>query len=228
MTQTPVLDHEIEVELTEEEHELLTARAKSLGLDLETYLRVRILIADVLPEPAGFFDLSRRLAAFAKDYKRCIQAIAAPSVQSDRIDELGKVFAQLLQDWQALYGPRPEDLEPMPELIEPLTELPPRDEAEAQQRAAQEANANALFANFKLPPGLDRAAIRKLVNKHNERARAHNEMLENMAETGVIDRAKFGQLLAEIRASRREFLIAIGQDPDSEDLLSFIAHLHDA
>lgn len=227
MTKAQALDHEIEIELSDEENEMLTARAKTLGLDLETYLRVRLLTAEELPEPAAFFDLFRRLAAFAKGYESCIQAIAAPSNATGRIEELSKVFHQLLQDWDQKYGPRP-DLEPLPELVEPLIDLPPRDEAEANQRALQEANAEALFANLKLPPGTDRAAVLKIVKKQNELAQAHNDLFREMAETGVVDRAKLRQLLEDIRQTRREFLIAIGQDPDSEELLSSIAHLHDA
>ena len=228
MTKAPALDHEIEIELSDEQIEKLTARAKTLGLDLETYLRVRLVTAEELPEPAAFFDLFRRMQAFAKDYERCIQAIAAPSNATCRIEELGKVFAQLLQDWDQKYGPRPEDLGPLPELVEPLIDLPPRDEAEANQRALQEINMNALFAGLKLPPGIDHAAVRKIVKKQNALIHAHNDFLREMAETGVVDRDKFRQVLEEIRQHRREFLIAIGQDPDSEELLSLTAHLHAA
>jgi hypothetical protein len=228
MTKAPALDHEIEIELSDEESEMLTARAKTLGLDLEAYLRVRVLTAEELPEPAAFFDLFRRLGAFAKDYERCIQAIAAPSNTTGRIEELGKVFAQLLQDWDQKYGPRHEDLELLSELAEPLIDLPPRDEAEANQRALQEINTEALFADLKLPPETDHAAVRKIVKRQNELIHAHNDFLRETAETGVVDRAKFRQLLEDIRQARREFLIAIGQDPDSEELLSLTAHLHDA
>ena len=49
------------------------------------------LTAEVLAEPAVFFDLTRRITAFAKDYRRCIQAIAGPPYDSDRIDELGQI-----------------------------------------------------------------------------------------------------------------------------------------
>lgn len=226
MTQAPVFANEIPIELSDEEHEMLTSRAQSIGISLEGYLRVRMLTSEVLPEPAAFFDLFRRLAAFAKDYERCIQAIAAPPYDRDLIKDLGEVFAQLIQDWEALYGPSPDD-ELLPELLEPILDLPPRTEAEAQQRAAQEAQAKALFADLKLPPGTDRAAVRKIVNKHNELVRAHNERFEERARTGAFDRRKVTQLLADMREARREYLIAIGQDPDSADLLSFTAFLHD-
>ena len=48
-----------------------------------------------------------------------------------------------------------------------------------------------------------------------------------MAVTGIIDRPKLRQLLADIREARRELLIALGKDPDSEELLAFTANLHD-
>jgi len=129
MTQAPVFTHEIDIELSDEEHEILTSRATAIGVDLEGYLRMRILTAEVLPEPAAFFDIFRRLSAFADDYERCIQAIATPPYDSNRIDELAKVFAQILQDWDKLYGPRPHG-EPLAEMPELIADLPPRDEAQ--------------------------------------------------------------------------------------------------
>ncbi len=96
------------VEFTEEEAAAITAKAKTVGLDLETYLKVRGLSADELPEPAAFFALFGRLASFAEDYKACLKAFADQDPRAlERIDGLGEVFAQLLHDWDDRYGPRP-------------------------------------------------------------------------------------------------------------------------
>ncbi len=98
---------ETEIELSEEEHEALTARASSLGLDLATYIRFRALTAGELPEPAAFFPMFRRLAAFAQDYEACMRAYAQSQPDAmEQSDALAKTFAQLLQDWDELYGPR--------------------------------------------------------------------------------------------------------------------------
>ncbi len=221
---------EIDVELTEEEHEQVTAKAKAVGIDVETYFKVRALSVDQLPEPAAFFALYGRLASFAKHYKACLKAFADQDPKAmERIPELADVFAQLLQDWGALYGPRPEDQQQLPELIESTVgELPPRNEAEAEQRARQAANADAFFENFELPPGTDRAAIRKILDRQNQLTQAHDEFFRDIALTGVIDRPKLAKILADVREARREFLIALGKDPDSEDLLPLTATLHDA
>jgi len=229
MTQAPALDREIVVDLSEEEVEQFTAQAKSIGLDLETYIRVRCLTPNGLPEPSAFFGLADRLAAFAKEYKACIKTVAEHGNADDRLEVLAKDFAQLLQDWDERYGPRPEDQEPLPQLLEStMPELPPRDAAEAKKRALQQANAEAFFAKFELPPGTDSAAIRKILERQNGLTQAHDEFFREMAVTGVIDRPRLRQILADLREARREFLIAIGQDPDSEELLAFTADLHDA
>jgi hypothetical protein len=107
MTTTPEYI-ETEVELTDEEHEQITANAQAVGLDLEAYVKVRALSGDQLPEPAAFFALFGRLASFAGDYKACLKAFADQDPKAlERIDGLGEVFAELLQDWDDRYGPRP-------------------------------------------------------------------------------------------------------------------------
>ncbi len=108
MTQPPPPTHETEVELSEEEHAAITAKAKAIGYDLETYLRVRALTAGSLPEPSAFFDIARRLSRFARDYKACLMALAQrrPDARK-RADVLAVAFARLLQEWDDLYGPRP-------------------------------------------------------------------------------------------------------------------------
>lgn len=101
------LTHQIDLELTQEEIEDVTARAETVGFDFETYVRVRVLSGEGLPEPAAFFALFRRLSAFAADYEACLRALADRHPAAlDRPDELAPVFAQLLQDWDDLYGPR--------------------------------------------------------------------------------------------------------------------------
>jgi hypothetical protein len=231
MTQAPAPEF-VEMDLGEfsdEEIEVLTARAKSIGLDLDAYIRVRVLVPQGLPEPSAFFGLAGRLAVIAKEYEACIKTVAGHGNADSRLEVLAEDFAHLLQDWDDLYGPRPDDLEPLPELLpSTVAELPPRDAAEARQRACQAANADAFFANFELPPGTDRAAIRKILDRQNQLTQAHDAFFREMAVTGIIDRPKLQHILADIRAARREFLIAIGKDPDSEDLLSFTATLHDA
>ena len=108
MTQPPPPTHETEVELSDEEFIAITAKAKAIGYDLETYLRVRALTAGSLPEPSAFFDITRRLSRFARDYKACLMAVAQrrPDAQK-RADVLAVAFARLLQEWDDLYGPRP-------------------------------------------------------------------------------------------------------------------------
>jgi len=99
----------IAVELTDEEADAIAAKAKTIGLDLETYLRVRALTGFDLPEPAAFFALFRRLTTFAQQYEACIQAMAAHQNAKNRLDVLVKLFPQLLQEWDRLYGPRPAE-----------------------------------------------------------------------------------------------------------------------
>lgn len=104
---TQALTHELEVEFTDDEKKALTAKAKAVGLDPETYLRVRVLTAHGLPEPAAFFALSRRLASFAQDYEAGLHAMAQRQPGAvEQCDALAKTFAQLLQDWDDFYGPR--------------------------------------------------------------------------------------------------------------------------
>ena len=96
------------VNLSDEEAEGLAEKAKVVGLDPQIYLKVRMLGAGELPDPAAFFLLFRRLTAFANEYEACLQSFAA--LQPDamkQIPRLGSQFAQLVQEWDALRGPRP-------------------------------------------------------------------------------------------------------------------------
>jgi len=94
------------LELSEEEHEIVTAKARTLGLDLQTYIRFRALTAGELPDPAAFLPLARRIAAFAQQYEALIRAFAEQSDALEQAETLGTTFAQLLEDWHTQYGPR--------------------------------------------------------------------------------------------------------------------------
>ncbi len=98
---------ETEIELTDEEYALATDRARMLGFDLETFFRVRALTSQNLPEPTGFLAIVARLQNFAADYRAHMQAIAERQPGLNRQSQgLEASFAQLLQDWDKLYGPR--------------------------------------------------------------------------------------------------------------------------
>jgi|GEM_PF-5100929 len=98
---------ELQTELTEDELRIVEAKAKMLGFDVETFFRVRALTSGDLPEPCTFLALVNRLQNFAADYRAHMRAIADrhPGVDGQS-KVLEAAFAQLLQDWDALYGPR--------------------------------------------------------------------------------------------------------------------------
>lgn len=115
-----------------------------------------------------------------------------------------------------------------PYIAAPIVELPPVDAAEAQQRAHQAANAEAFFANGTLPPGTDHAVILAIIERHNELIEEGNRFMLEITATGVIDRAKLRWHLEAYGQTRRQLLLALGADPDSDDLLPFPAVLHDS
>jgi hypothetical protein len=116
-----------------------------------------------------------------------------------------------------------------PFIAAPIVELPPMDAADARERAAREAAGAAFFDGLTaLPAGTDTATIHAIIERHNEIVEAGDLFMIDLATTGVIDRARFRELLDSVRQARRELLIALGADPDSEDLLAFTAELHDA
>ena len=107
MTQAPAADKFIDLELSAEELAAVTARAQSAGLDLDSYVRLRVVSAGALPEPAAFFELFRRQAQFAENYTALLKSYAAGGPENlPQIDALTADFAALLEDWDALYGPR--------------------------------------------------------------------------------------------------------------------------
>jgi hypothetical protein len=115
-----------------------------------------------------------------------------------------------------------------PYIAAPIAELPPRNAAEARERARQEANAAAFFAGGTLPPGTDHAAILAFIERHNELVEDGNRFMLEIAATGVIDRARLRWHLEAYGQTRRQLLLAVGADPDSDDLLPFPAVLHDS
>jgi hypothetical protein len=56
-------------------------------------------------------------------------------------------------------------------------------------------------------------------------ALAYDQLLRKATATGKIDRALLRDCLTAYGQSRRELLTALGEDPDSEDLLPFPAEV---
>ena len=108
MTRTPANDAipAIEIDMTDEEKAMLEAKARALGIDMEGYMRVR-LVGGRLPEPVAFVALLRRLQSFGGEFTEHVRAVAER--RPDALAEtrvLEAVFAQLVEDWDDLYGPR--------------------------------------------------------------------------------------------------------------------------
>jgi len=96
------------VNLTEEEAKKIIAKAEAAGVTPEIYLKVRGLAADQLPDPAAFFALFARIDTFVKGYRACLQSLSRfETGAANQIPPLGAQFAQILQEWDELYGPRP-------------------------------------------------------------------------------------------------------------------------
>ena len=113
-TAAPKPTHKFRIALSDEEIEELTGRAKALGLDLETYLRVRLLSPTGLPEPYAFFGLVRRLSAFAQEYEACLKDLAARRNRhktGPRLDGLKENFAHIVLEWDKRYRLHADDCE---------------------------------------------------------------------------------------------------------------------
>ena len=54
----------------------------------------------------GRYDLARRIAAFTQEYEALIRAFADQPDALKQAEPLAMTFAQLLEDWHTLYGPR--------------------------------------------------------------------------------------------------------------------------
>jgi hypothetical protein len=105
-------------------------------------------------------------------------------------------------------------------------ELPPVDEADAQARATRDANANAFFANFTGSESVDPEYMADLIDRLNAFEAEQNRVIIGMAITGKVDRPRFRALQAEQGRLRRELLLLIGADPDSDDLIERPVELH--
>jgi hypothetical protein len=70
--------------------------------------------------------------------------------------------------------------------------------------------------------------VRDLLARCDDMALAYDKLLLNAEATGKIDPARLRDCLAIYGQSRRELLTALGEDPESEELLPFPAEVHDA
>jgi hypothetical protein len=70
--------------------------------------------------------------------------------------------------------------------------------------------------------------VRDLIARFDDMALAHDQFLLNAAATGNIDRARLRDCLTAYGQLRCELLTALGEDPDSEDLLPLPAGMRDA
>jgi hypothetical protein len=98
-------------------------------------------------------------------------------------------------------------------------ELPPIDEADAKARAAREANAKAFFESYEFPPDFDHESLHDLMARFDANATTFDAFILEAAITGDLDRPRFRELYAEQGRLRREFLILVGTDPNSDDIM---------
>ena len=70
--------------------------------------------------------------------------------------------------------------------------------------------------------------IRAIIERMDEMFLACEELLRDAETTGRVDRILLRDCLAAYGRSRRELLIALGEDPECEDLLPFPAELHES
>ena len=78
-----------------------------------------------------------------------------------------------------------------------------------------------------VPPDVS-PEVRALIARVDNMALAHDQFLLNAEVTGNIDLARLREELTVYGQLRREILTALGEDPDSEDLLPLPAEVHDA
>jgi hypothetical protein len=67
-----------------------------------------------------------------------------------------------------------------------------------------------------------------LIERFDDMSLAYRQLLLDAVATGNIDRARLRDCLATYGQLRRELLTALGEDPDSEELMPLPAELHDA
>lgn len=77
-----------------------------------------------------------------------------------------------------------------------------------------------------VPPD-DSAEVRDLIGRMDDMAQAYDQMLVDAEATGNIDRARLRDCLTAYGQIRRDLLTALGEDPDSEDLMPLPVELHD-
>jgi hypothetical protein len=78
-----------------------------------------------------------------------------------------------------------------------------------------------------VPPDVS-PEVRALIARFDDMTLAHDQLLLNAAATGNIDRVRLRDCLTAYSQLRRELLTALGEDPDSEELLPLPAEVHDA
>lgn len=106
-----------------------------------------------------------------------------------------------------------------------IIELPPRDDAEAEARAARESNFQAFFDGRDVPE-VDPERFQRFVERMEDHAADHNRFLLDVAINRQADRVWLRKILAEQGYLRREYLLMIGADPDSDDLMERPVELH--
>jgi hypothetical protein len=77
-----------------------------------------------------------------------------------------------------------------------------------------------------VPPDVS-PEVRALIARFDDMALAYEQLLLNAEATGNIDRARLRDCLTAYGQSRRELLTALGEDPESEELLPLPAEVHD-
>ena len=78
-----------------------------------------------------------------------------------------------------------------------------------------------------VPPDVS-PEVRALIARVDDMALAHDQFLLNATATGNIDRARLRDCLTAYGQLRRQLLTALGEDPDSEELMPLPAGLHEA
>ena len=78
-----------------------------------------------------------------------------------------------------------------------------------------------------VPPDVS-PEVRALIARCDDMALAYGQTLVDAVATGNIDRARLRDCLTAYGQLRCELLTALGEDPDSEDLLPLPAGMHDA
>ena len=78
-----------------------------------------------------------------------------------------------------------------------------------------------------VPPDVS-PEVQALIARFDDMALAYDQLLLNAEATGKIDPARLRDCLTIYGQSRREILTALGEDPDSEELLPLPAEVHDA